>query len=226
MINRRLISKRRDLHSRNGTLLLIVLVVVVLLSLSAYTFTSLMLTENEAAVLMTRRVQSRYLVDSGVDYARLILSYDNATIKERGGLWDNETFAAVPVSIEEDNPTGTGRFTIIAPGIDTDGNPSGTRKGLVDESSKLNLNVLPIVDNYPPGNVARDLLLALPFMTDEIADAILDFIDEDDEVRELGPGAESDYYASLNPPYQCKNCLLYTSPSPRDRTRSRMPSSA
>ena len=25
---------------------------------------------------------------------------------------------------------------------------------------------------------------------------------------------------------QLKNCLLYTSPSPRDRTRSRMPSSA
>ena len=24
----------------------------------------------------------------------------------------------------------------------------------------------------------------------------------------------------------CKDCLLYTSPSPRDRTRSRMPSSA
>ena len=26
--------------------------------------------------------------------------------------------------------------------------------------------------------------------------------------------------------YKCKACLLYTSPSPRDRTRSRMPSSA
>ena len=25
---------------------------------------------------------------------------------------------------------------------------------------------------------------------------------------------------------ECKSCLLYTSPSPRDRTRSRMPSSA
>ena len=25
---------------------------------------------------------------------------------------------------------------------------------------------------------------------------------------------------------KCNNCLLYTSPSPRDRTRSRMPSSA
>ena len=30
----------------------------------------------------------------------------------------------------------------------------------------------------------------------------------------------------LNPPADYKNCLLYTSPSPRDRTRSRMPSSA
>ena len=28
------------------------------------------------------------------------------------------------------------------------------------------------------------------------------------------------------PPYQTHPCLLYTSPSPRDRTRSRMPSSA
>ena len=27
-------------------------------------------------------------------------------------------------------------------------------------------------------------------------------------------------------PFAFKNCLLYTSPSPRDRTRSRMPSSA
>ena len=30
----------------------------------------------------------------------------------------------------------------------------------------------------------------------------------------------------LNPLYQAFVCLLYTSPSPRDRTRSRMPSSA
>ena len=28
------------------------------------------------------------------------------------------------------------------------------------------------------------------------------------------------------PPAWCSHCLLYTSPSPRDRTRSRMPSSA
>ena len=33
---------------------------------------------------------------------------------------------------------------------------------------------------------------------------------------------EIDYLAAAN----AKTCLLYTSPSPRDRTRSRMPSSA
>ena len=33
-------------------------------------------------------------------------------------------------------------------------------------------------------------------------------------------------YALLGQEMQGRNCLLYTSPSPRDRTRSRMPSSA
>ena len=38
---------------------------------------------------------------------------------------------------------------------------------------------------------------------------------------ELAPKGESKYNIWLY-----KGCLLYTSPSPRDRTRSRMPSSA
>ena len=52
----------------------------------------------------------------------------------------------------------------------------------------------------------------------------------------LYQGNSIDWLASLDdasvdlvfadPPYNVKNCLLYTSPSPRDRTRSRMPSSA
>ena len=35
-----------------------------------------------------------------------------------------------------------------------------------------------------------------------------------------------DFQQSRNPPNTPNTCLLYTSPSPRDRTRSRMPSSA
>ena len=46
---------------------------------------------------------------------------------------------------------------------------------------------------------------------------------EGKEPIELNAGTIAvDYYESLYSP----TCLLYTSPSPRDRTRSRMPSSA
>ena len=41
--------------------------------------------------------------------------------------------------------------------------------------------------------------------------------------REL---AEGDAVRRLRTRHPCRTCLLYTSPSPRDRTRSRMPSSA
>ena len=47
-----------------------------------------------------------------------------------------------------------------------------------------------------------------------ISDALSSRLDVSFESRKYGDLA------------QCKICLLYTSPSPRDRTRSRMPSSA
>ncbi len=189
---------------RQGTVLIIVLVVIVLLTLSAYTFTSLMRTEREVSIMMTRRLQSKYLIDSGIDYTRLLLSYDNATIHEKGGLWNNETgFREIQVSVNPDNPDLVGRFTIISPGIDDEGNPMGFRYGLTDESSKLNVNVLPIIDNFGGGGAARELLMSLPNMNEEVADRILDFLDEDDEPREFG--VESAYYNGLTPPYNCKN---------------------
>lgn len=57
--------------------------------------------------------------------------------------------------------------------------------------------------NAAAGPSERDILMALPGMTEAIADAILDFIDEDDEPREFG--AESEYYGALVPPYKPKN---------------------
>jgi type II secretory pathway pseudopilin PulG len=57
-------------------------------------------------------------------------------------------------------------------------------------------------------NPARGLLMALPGMDEAVADAILDWLDEDDEAREFG--AESAYYATLEPPYAPKNGPLDT----------------
>ena len=41
-----------------------------------------------------------------------------------------------------------------------------------------------------------------------------------------GPEVERDYHSPLYEDVLLPSCLLYTSPSPRDRTSSRMPSSA
>ena len=41
-----------------------------------------------------------------------------------------------------------------------------------------------------------------------------------------GCGCRAGFCGACATIYNFKNCLLYTSPSPRDRTRSRMPSSA
>src|SRR5690606_37684595 len=46
-------------------------------------------------------------------------------------------------------------------------------------------------------------LMQLPGMTVEIADAILDWIDSDNEPREFG--AEMDFYSTLTPPYTPQN---------------------
>ena len=202
-----LLGRRVHPVHRRGTILLVVLVAIVLLSLCAYTFTSLMVVEQEASSLLNRQVQSKYLAESGVDYIRLFLSNDNATILEKGGIWDNgenpgEGLLAIAVGVDPTDPTRIGRFTIIAPNLDDDGNPAGHRYGLIDESSKINLNTLPYADTWVPGG-GRQLLLALPEMTEEIADAILDWVDVDEEVRDFG--TESPYYSSLTPGYQAKN---------------------
>ncbi|MCY2998427.1 MAG: type II secretion system protein GspK, partial [Planctomycetota bacterium] len=52
-------------------------------------------------------------------------------------------------------------------------------------------------------SIGRDLLMALPGMDEYTADAILDFIDPDDEPREFG--VESDYYTQLPNPYAAAN---------------------
>lgn len=194
-----------------GSVLIIVLVTIVILALSAYTFTSLMQTEEEAARLMTRKVQSKYLVESGVDFIRLFLTNSDASIREKGGLWNNENFSNIIVAVDPNRPERIGRFTIITSNMDEEeAVAAGYRYGLMDESSKLNVNILPYLDAYYEGlgapGTARNLLLNLPNMTEEIADAIIDWVDADDDTRDYG--AESSFYASQNPPYQCKNAPM------------------
>src|SRR5664280_1530532 len=68
----------------------------------------------------------------------------------------------------------------------------------------------------------------------EIVCSVLLFIKRDAQVNEIfypvgslmNNHSDNLFITDPSSCYQCIICLLYTSPSPRDRTRSRMPSSA
>ncbi len=63
---------------------------------------------------------------------------------------------------------------------------------VVDEAGKLNVNT-----------VTREQLMALPYMEEHIADAILDWRDRDDTPQD--EGAEAGYYENLAIPYTIRN---------------------
>ena len=195
-------SRTHAIRRLRGSALMIVLVVVMIVSLGAYTFSELMFTHNETATLSSQNIQAKWLVDAGIDVARIHLLQPHEQRMSAGGDFDNPTvFQAVNV-ITDPDPNMTGNFTLIAPNLDSDGYTAGFRFGLEDESSRLNLNALTLADKYATDG-GREMLMALPGMTVDIADAIMDWIDDDDETREFG--AEFDYYQSLGSPYEPNN---------------------
>ena len=248
-------------RDRSGVALLIVLIVIAMLALSAYTFCDLMIAEKEAAVLTGRQVQAKMLVDSGVDQIRLFLELPEQQRLDAGGAFNNTTlFQAIPV-IDGGTAETRGRFGVLAPLMDDNGQFGGSRFGLENESARLNLNALTLDEGEADGAAAEEeeetadegddededeggepegeapggeaeseeegmstadlldaasdvdtsgqaMLMGLPGMTIDVADAILDWLDEDDETRENG--AEFDYYAALDPPYAPKNGPLET----------------
>lgn len=73
--------------------------------------------------------------------------------------------------------------------------PAGDRVGPVDAHSKINVN-----------RMTFDDLMALPFMSEDVADAILDWIDSDEDPNVLG--AEAAYYQGLPYPYEPRNAPI------------------
>ncbi|MGO8746211.1 MAG: general secretion pathway protein GspK [Thermoguttaceae bacterium] len=189
---------------RRGMILVVVLVVIAMLSLAALTFGQMMLVERRAANLSARMVQARTLTDSGVDLIRVFASQEQETLDDAGGIYNNTAQFQGVLVVPGEKPHDRGRFAVVSPALDGQGNYAGIRFGLEDESAKINLNALVQLDEQNPSeNIGRQILMGLPGMTENIADSILDWIDMDDEPREYG--AESDYYNGLSPPYSPKN---------------------
>jgi DNA uptake protein ComE-like DNA-binding protein len=126
--------------------------------------------------------------EQAIEGAARYVSNIIATAQEPASMPDIDTYRSEAV------PVGDATFWLIGRG-DRQITMDAPYFGLVDEASKLNLNA--------PW-LTVDILLTLPRMTTELAGAILDWRDSNDEVQE-GGGAENDTYQRLNPPYRCKN---------------------
>lgn len=199
------------------------LIVVAVATMAVYSFTELMLAYDDSAYLAGDLVQARVNVESATESLRLILSQPPETRADFGGLYNNpQLFQAVRVSGGADGAPPS-NFSILAPDLTDTGTLGGIRFGLQNESARLNVNALVVLEENGGGlvaavaavsgeeasdglqsdNIAISLLMTLPGMTEDVAEAILDWIDEDDEPRPFG--AESDYYQALPTPYASKN---------------------
>ncbi|MBS0260604.1 MAG: general secretion pathway protein GspK [Planctomycetes bacterium] len=190
---------------RSGTVLLIVLVVVALLALGAYTFAEIMTVESQAAATYGREVQARAAADSGIELV--------ASLLQQRYLPDARYYYNEPQTLEgvllrdSTNAKGKGRFSVVT-GNELDTSGRSIRFGISDESSKLNLNSLMklVAAGTIQSATAEAVLMSFPEMTQEIADAIIDWIDKD--TNPMQSGAETDYYQGLSPPYPAKDNYL------------------
>ncbi len=207
---------------RRGVVLLAVLLIVVVLSLAAYQYGEWVTSEFQAANAYQRTAQAHALAESGVHYVAALLSSslsDDASNSGgatggavtsnsdplNGNPWNNpQMFQNVVVQDGGENGAPPGVFSIVGlvPADDPTQASQPFRFGVVDEAGKINVNALLALDGGK-GDVAHTILMALPNMTDDVANSILDWLDPDDTPRT--DGAEDDYYSSLPTPYHCKN---------------------
>lgn len=183
---------------RSGSVLILVLVVVAILTLGAYSFSEIMVSESEATAMYGRQAETRAFAESGIELAAAVLAVPET--EDDASLYHNPNRFRAVLLRESDNARGRGYFSVMAP-VETDPGGSLVRNGLADESGRLNLNRL--LNFELDEDQSREMLMFLPDMTEEVADAILDWIDEDETLRAYG--AESDYYSSLDPPYESNN---------------------
>ena len=198
-------SRKQKQLDRRAYVLIAVLMVVVVLSLAAYRFTDSMTSEYTVAVRTSEAAQAKAFAASGVHYAAGMLADPSSMANTLNyNPFDNEgTFSNVSVNDQSSARSG-GRFSLISVSDTFVGTGEGRyqqKYGVIDESAKLNLNSLMQLDQT--GQVLHDALMKLPDMTEEIADAIVDWVDSDDVSR--AAGAESAYYSGLTPPYRAKN---------------------
>lgn len=191
----------------SGMVLLVVVIIVALLSLAGYAFVALMNSELDATRQRGREMQMHYVTQSGVSLLESVATLSQFDRGWTGGTYDNPSlFCAAAMTDDWSAVQASARFTVVSPKIDG-GRMSGIRYGLVNESAKLNLAKVLEWETANPGD-GVNALRKLPGMSVQTAEAILDWIDADNNAR--AGGAEAAYYTQMRLPYKPRNAVPVT----------------
>ncbi|MEZ6130911.1 MAG: type II secretion system protein GspK [Planctomycetaceae bacterium] len=194
-------------HRRHGFVLAVVTITIVLLALGAYHYSSTMLVEEQASAMGGRDLIARTAAESAIEFAatRIMERDADDTINLYN---DPDTFRGMLLQ-DSTVPRGRVRCSVIA-FDETNTSGGAIRFGLANENAKFNINKLLEIDQSEEDlpeeerlGLAYIAMSNIPYMTDSIVDAILDWLDSDEDRRP--GGAESNDYASLAVSYECKN---------------------
>ena len=175
-------SNQRQQGQRGSILIIVMWVAFGLVALALY-FAHSMSMELRAADNRNADLEAEQAIAGAARYVSNVL----ATVKEPGVLPDLMNYKSEAV------PVGEATFWIIGRS-DKQTSVDQPSFGLVDEGGKLNLNA---------GWLTYDQMLYLPRITAELAAAIIDWRDTDEDISQSG--AENETYQRLTPPYRCKN---------------------
>jgi type II secretory pathway component PulK len=200
-------QRRATRKDRRGLVLVAVLIVTVLLSLAAYSYLDWATTQYQGTSTLIREAQAKCAADSGVHWVMALLAdIENSSTLLNGNPYDNMTAFQGIVVVPNDQARFNSKFTVLSPRENDSMGSYGPRRGLTDETGKINLNAFMAAD--PTGKSLYNALMLLPNMTDPIANSIVYWLDPNGTAR--SSGADNTYYTSLTPSYMATNGDLVT----------------
>jgi DNA uptake protein ComE-like DNA-binding protein len=171
--------------SERGLILLVVLWIMVVLTILGTSYFHLTSLESQTVRNDLEKYEATLLAESA-----LYLAVADLNLESAGGYFDLSGDWSGAGKLFEEASLGDGLFQVYTDDVNSE--EGGTRFGLRDESSKLNLNT-----------ATKEMLEKLPNMTSAMAAAIIDWRDSDDTVTP--GGAEKDYYSEQSPSYEPAN---------------------
>ena len=182
MHNKRLQKTTAANRKRTGTVLIVTIWIVLILAGLVLVLSRTIRVDAIGTANCVSAMEAEAIVNGAIEYVLSKVTNDRESDVDYGA------------SSYEQMQLGQGYFWVMRPNLSDDKNHD---YGLTDEAGKINLN-----------SASLEMLLKLPSMTSELANAIIDWRDSDNEISP--GGAESEYYLLLNNPYNCKNSLLET----------------